>query len=78
MQRASADAQILICHDGSNDAEGPIAAAVALFGPRRAVALTVAPATRLREVSRGSVSHDVATHARRPVLILPPPTQGAG
>jgi nucleotide-binding universal stress UspA family protein len=32
----------------------------------------------LREVARGSVSHDVATHARRPVLIVPlPPTNGA-
>ena len=27
----------------------------------------------LREFTRGSVSHDVATHARRPVLIVPPP-----
>ncbi len=26
----------------------------------------------LREVARRSVSHDVATHARRPVLIVPP------
>jgi hypothetical protein len=78
MQPTSADAQILICSDGSNDAERPIDAAAALFGPRRAVVLNVAPATRLREVSRGSVSHDVATRARRPVLMLPPPTQGAG
>jgi hypothetical protein len=30
----------------------------------------------LRELDRGSVSHDVATHARRPVLIVPP-TQSA-
>ena len=28
----------------------------------------------LREIAGGSVSHDVATHARRPVLIVPPPT----
>jgi hypothetical protein len=61
MQRAEADAQILICYDGSNDAEHAIDAAAALFGPRRAVLL----------------SHDVATHARRPVPIVPPPTQGA-
>jgi len=27
-----------------------------------------------REFARGSVSHDVATHARRPVLIVPPVT----
>lgn len=26
----------------------------------------------LRELARGSVSHDVSTHARRPVLIVPP------
>lgn len=31
----------------------------------------------LRELARGSVSHDLATHARRPVLIVPPPAQGA-
>lgn len=27
-----------------------------------------------REFARGSVSHDVATHTRRPVLIVPPAT----
>jgi len=27
-----------------------------------------------REFTRGSVSHDVATHARRPVLVVPPVT----
>jgi hypothetical protein len=26
----------------------------------------------VRELARGSVSHDPATHARRPVLIEPP------
>ena len=31
----------------------------------------------LREAARGSVSHDVTTHARRPVLTVPPTTQGA-
>jgi nucleotide-binding universal stress UspA family protein len=31
----------------------------------------------LHEIARGSISHNVATHARRPVLIVPPPTQGA-
>jgi nucleotide-binding universal stress UspA family protein len=32
----------------------------------------------LREIASGSVSHDVTTHARRPVLIVPPPpTKGA-
>jgi nucleotide-binding universal stress UspA family protein len=145
------DLQILICYDGSNDAERAVEAAAALFGPRRAVVLTVAPAMTfaegmaatsslvpgtafeglnradalrraeagaeharragfdaearstiapttwqgivdvadeldtaaivigsrglagLRELARGTVSHDVATHARRPVLIVPPP-----
>jgi nucleotide-binding universal stress UspA family protein len=156
MQRAERnDAQILICYDGSDDAERAIDAAAVLFGPRRAVVLDVAPAMTfaeavaatsslvpggafedlntadalrraeagaararrsgldararatiasttwqgivdvadeldaavivigsrdvggLREFAHGSVSHDVATHARRPVLIVPPPTQGA-
>lgn len=156
MQRAEAEgAQILICYDGSNDAERAVDAAAALFGPRRAVVLDVAPpmtfaegmaatsslvpggafedlnmadalrraeagaaharrsglhavaratiapttwqgivdvadeldasvivigsrgVSGLRELARGSVSHDVATHARRPVLIVPPPTHGA-
>jgi nucleotide-binding universal stress UspA family protein len=30
-----------------------------------------------REFARGSLSHDVATHARHPVLIVPPLTEGA-
>jgi nucleotide-binding universal stress UspA family protein len=141
---------ILVCYDGSNDAGRAIEAAAAVFGSRRAVVLTVAPAmtlaegmaaasstvpgtafedvnrvdalrraesgaaharragldaeaqatiapttwqgivdvadevgaavivigsrglSGLRELARGSVSHDVATHARRPVLIVPP------
>jgi hypothetical protein len=29
------------------------------------------------ELARGSLSHHVATHARRPVLIVPPPAAGA-
>jgi nucleotide-binding universal stress UspA family protein len=149
---AAVTQQILICYDGSNDAERAIDAAATLLGPRHAVVLTVAPemtfaegmaatsslvpgtafedvnradalrraeagAARarhagfdaearatlasttwqgivdaadeldaaaivigsrglggLREFARGSVSHDVATHARRPVLIVPPAT----
>ena len=144
--------QILICYDGSDDAERAVDTAAALLGPRDAVVLTVAPAMTfaesmaatssvvpggafedlneadarrraeagaalarraglhaearatiasttwegiidiadeldaaaivigsrglagLRELARGSVSHDVATHARRPVLIVPPVT----
>jgi len=144
--------QILICYDGSDDAERAVDTAAALLGPRDAVVLTVAPAITfaesmaatssvvpggafedlneadarrrpeagaalarraglhaearatiasttwegiidiadeldaaaivigsrglagLRELARGSVSHDVATHARRPVLIVPPVT----
>lgn len=155
MQWAEADAQILICYDGSDDANRAIEAAAALFGPQRALVLDVAPpmtfaegmaatssvvpggafedlnaagalqraeagavqarrsglhavaratiaATRwqgivdvadeidasvivigsrglggLREFARGSLSHDVATHARRPVLIVPPATHEA-
>ena len=144
--------QILICYDGSEDAERAVDSAAALLGPRRAVVLTVTPAFTfaegmaaasspvpgqvfedlnkadavrcaeagatharragfdataqtmiapttwqgvldvaeeidaavivigsrglggLRELTHGSVSHDVATHARRPVLIVPPVT----
>jgi nucleotide-binding universal stress UspA family protein len=141
---------ILICYDGSADAERAIDAAAAFFGPRQAVVLTVAPpltfaeaaaatssvlpgsafedlnkadalqraragvgyALRagleaqprvaiasttwrgivdvadeldaavivigsrglagVRELASGSVSHNVTTHARRPVLVVPP------
>jgi nucleotide-binding universal stress UspA family protein len=144
--------QILICYDGSEDAERAVNMAAALLGPREAVVLTVAPAMTFaegvaatsslvpggafedlnqadalrraeagaiharragfdaearatigsttwqgildvadeldaaaivigsrglggfRELARGSVSHDLATHARRPVLIVPPVT----
>ena len=142
--------QILICYDGSQDAERAVDTAAALLGPRDAVVLTVAPAMTfaegvaatssvvpggafedvnradalrraeagaarvrqaglhaearatiasttwqgivdvadeldaavivigsrglrgLHELASGSVSHDVAAHARRPVLIVPP------
>jgi nucleotide-binding universal stress UspA family protein len=144
------DAPVLICYDGSADAERAIGAAAELLGPRRAVVLgvgplvtpteslavmgPVAPAVAFeglneddaeqrteagvekargagfdaevraevaaptweaivnvadeidaavivlgsrglhgaREVFEGSVSHDVAAHAGRPVLIVPP------
>jgi len=144
--------QILICYDGSEEAERAVDMAAALLGPRAAVVLTVAPSMTfaesmaatssmvpgnafedlnraealrraetgalharragfdaearaaivsetwqgivdvadeldvaaivigsrglggLREFARGSVSHDVAIHARRPVLIVPPVT----
>jgi nucleotide-binding universal stress UspA family protein len=144
--------EVLICYDGTNDAQRAIDAAAALLAPRHAVVLNVAPAmtfaegvaatsslvpggafedlnqaealrcaeagaaharragfdaearatlssttwqgiidvadeldaaaivigsrglTGLHELARGSVSHDVATHARRPVLIVPPAT----
>jgi nucleotide-binding universal stress UspA family protein len=143
-------APVLLCYDGSANASRAIDAAAALFGPRQALVLTVAPAMSfaesvaatsslvpgnafedlnkadalrraeagavharlagfdaeasatlapttwegivdaadehdaaaivigsrglagLRELTRGSVSHEVATHARRPVLIVPP------
>jgi nucleotide-binding universal stress UspA family protein len=144
------DTQVLICFDGSNDAERAIDAAAALLGPRHAVVLNVGPAMTfaegvaatnslvpgnafedlnraeslrcaeagaararlagldaeargtiastvwqgivdvadeldaaiivvgsrglrgLRELAGGTVSHQVATHAGRPVLIVPP------
>jgi nucleotide-binding universal stress UspA family protein len=63
--------QILICYDGSEDAERAVGTAAALLGPREAVVLTVAPAMTeldaaaivigsrglggLREFARGSV-----------------------
>lgn len=145
--------EILICYDGSKDAERAVDTAATLLGPRRAVVLAVAPVmmtfaegmaatssfvpgdafeelnradalwraeagagyarrvgfeaearatvaaktwqgivdvaeeidaaiivigsrglSGLREFARGSVSHDVARHARRAVLIVPPVT----
>ena len=149
------DGQILICFDGSNDAERAVDAAAALLGPRHVVVLNVAPLmtfaegmaatsspvpgsafedlnkaealrcaeigaararragldaearatiapttwqgivdvadeldaaiivigsrglSSLRELARGSVSREVATHARRPVLIVPAPPKRA-
>lgn len=143
--------RILICYDGSNEAERAIDTAAALLEPRDAVVLTVAPSVTfaesmvatssvvpggafeelntadaldraeagaaharraglraepsvtlasttwqgvvdvadeldvaaivigsrglrgLRELAGGSLSHEVATHAGRPVLIVPPP-----
>jgi hypothetical protein len=41
--------QILICYDGSEDAERAVGTAAALLGPREAVVLTVAPAMTLAE-----------------------------
>jgi nucleotide-binding universal stress UspA family protein len=144
--------QILICYDGSEDAERAVDTAAVLLGTREAVVLTVAPAMTFaegvaatsslvpggafedlnradalrraeagamharragfeaearatiasttwqgildvadeldaaaivigsrglggfREFTRGSVSHDVATRTRRPLLIVPPVT----
>jgi nucleotide-binding universal stress UspA family protein len=150
LQATNEKAQVLVCYDGSSDAERAIDAAAAFFSPGRAVVLSVAPTltfaesmaatssvvpggafeelnkadalrraeagavrarcagleadahatiapttwegivdvaevdaavivigsrglSGLRERARGSVSHDVATHAQRPVLIVPPP-----
>ena len=41
--------QILICYDGSNEAKRAVDAAAALFGPRHAIVLNVAPALTLAE-----------------------------
>jgi nucleotide-binding universal stress UspA family protein len=146
-----ADAPVLVCYDGSPEADHAVGAVASLFGSRRAVVLCVAPVMTLaegvaatssvvpgnafedlnradalhraeagallarqsgldaeaqatiasspadaivavaseidaavivvgsrgfaglRELVRGSVSHDVATRADRPVLIVPPP-----
>jgi nucleotide-binding universal stress UspA family protein len=150
MRRSPESPPILICYDGSADAERAVEAAAALFGSRSAVVRTVAPPITLAEAALatssvipgtafddlnradalqraragvgsalqagmeahprvemssttwraivdvadeldaaaivigsrglsglqgfalGSVSHDVAMHARRPVLIVPP------
>ncbi len=58
------DAPILICYDGSPGAVRAIASAATLLGPRRAVVLD--------KILDGSLSHQVAEHAGRPVLIVPP------
>lgn len=63
---AAVTPEILICSDGSNDAERAIDAAAIVIGSRGLGGL--------REFARGSVSRDVATHARRPALIMPPVT----
>ena len=49
MQRERQTRQIHICYDGSNDAERAVHAAAALFGPRRAVVLDVAPSMTFAE-----------------------------
>ena len=131
---AAVTQQILICYDGSNGAKRAIDSAAALFSPRHATVLNVAPGveernkadallraeagaararragleaepratlasatwrgivdvadqldaeiivigsrgrTGLNGSARRSVAHDVATHARQPVLIVPPVT----
>jgi len=148
-------APILICYDGSDDAQRPIDVAADLLGPRRAIVLDVGPVlttaeslaavtspvmpgaayedlneddarqraragaeharhagfdadaraelaeptwesivdvadeidaavivigsrglSGLKEIAEGSLSHEVAEHAGRPVLIAPPPHRG--
>jgi hypothetical protein len=50
MQRAKGDdAQILVCDDGSKDAERAVDTAAMLFGPQPAVVLNVAPAMTFAE-----------------------------
>ena len=51
--------------EGIVDAADELDASVIVLGSRGL--------TRARELFRGSVSHDVAGHAGRPVLIVPPP-----
>jgi nucleotide-binding universal stress UspA family protein len=155
MKSQQTDREILICYDGSSEAERAIEAAAELFPGRRAVVLEVGPTMTfaeayaatsslvpggafdelntadararaetgaeqarrvglhavpraeiasttwreivdvaeeidaavivigsrgldgIRELARGSVSHDVATHAGRPVLVVPAPGHGA-
>ena len=45
----TADEMILICYDGSDDAERAIETAAELFGPRRAVVVDVAPTMTFAE-----------------------------
>ena len=75
------EAQILSCYDGSNEARSTrhragdlrradeLDAAVIVIGSRSP--------SGAREFARGSLSHDVSTHARHPVLIVAPLTEGA-
>ena len=51
--------------EGIVDVAEDIGAAVIVIGSRGL--------RGLKELAQGSVSHDVATHAKRPVLIVPPP-----
>jgi hypothetical protein len=58
------ESPLLICYDGSEGARNAITAAAALLVSREAVIL--------HEPVEGSLSHEIAEHGRRPVLVVPP------
>jgi hypothetical protein len=92
MLHRHSDGQILICCDGSDDAVRAIDVAAALLGAHRATVVDVTPAMTFAEgiaatsalvpgtaFEAGNLRDAelrAATHAGRPVLIVPPPAHG--
>jgi len=65
--------QILICYDGSDEAKGAVDAAAALFGPRHAIVLNVAPGVEERNKADALLRAEAgAARARRAGLDAEP------
>ena len=66
------DGPVLFAYDGSDDADRAIDVAFDLLGAGPAIVVGSRGLTGVHEAFEGSVSHQVAEHAGRPVLIVPP------
>lgn len=70
---AAVTEQILICYDGSNEAKGAVDAAAALFRPRHAIVLNVAPGVEERNKGDALLRAEAgAARARRAGLDAEP------